>query len=649
MSSPPIETLFERLYLIRKTEEALLRLFSEGKLHGTTHTSLGQEAIAVAAGAHLREGDMVFASHRCHGHFLSYGGPLESLLAEVMGREGGVCEGRGGSQHLVYKRFFSSGVQGGIVGNATGAALGLQHARSGAIAVAFLGDGTLGEGLVYESLNFAALRQLPVLFILEDNGIAQTTPATDAVSGSMLARAEAFGIAASEIESNDVLALLDTLGEAFRHVRERGAPFFQVVHTYRLGPHSKGDDTRDRAEVEHHRAGDPITLLGAQVDSGCAREIEQASDRTVRDAIQTVSARAAARSADFEESEGKSAPVPFAAQGLRYGVALNRALQAILGEEPAAILMGEDLADPYGGAFKVAKGLSTRYPDRVISTPISEAGLVAWGVGAALAGMRPIVEIMFGDFLALAADQILNHAAKYSWVSGGRQRLPLVIRTPMGGGRGYGPTHSQCLEKMFLGVPGLTVVAASPLLDPGELLRRACLAMDSPVLFIEHKLLYPQELYAIESGRCGDFFVRATSGLFPTLRLSLTDSVSCDAALITYGGAVKLALEAATMLLIEEEIALDVIVPSVLGPARAAEIASILGCARHVATLEEGSRAAGWGAEVIAGLAEDPAYSDTRFLRIAAADTPVPAAKQLEAETLPGLDSTLKQLRSFLR
>jgi len=170
-------------------------------------------------------------------------------------------------------------------------------------------------------------------------------------------------------------------------------------------------------------------------------------------------------------------------------------------------LLGEDILDPYGGAFKVTRGLSTAFPERVLTTPISEAAIVGVASGMALRGLRPVAEIMFGDFVTLIADQIVNHAAKFRWMYNDQVRVPLVVRTPMGGRRGYGPTHSQSLEKMFLGVPGLHVVAPNTLGDPGQLLE-AAIADDDPVLFVEHKLLYTRPLLEADKGDLVDYEIQ---------------------------------------------------------------------------------------------------------------------------------------------
>jgi 2-oxoisovalerate dehydrogenase E1 component len=649
LPSPPKagspEALFEMVALVNAFERETLRLFSQGRLRGTTHSCLGQEAIAAAVGACLRPGDIVFAPHRCHGHFLAYGGAPEALFAELMGRTTGVCGGRGGSQHLHLDRFFSSGVQGGIVGNAVGAALAESFNKDGdSVAVVFLGDGTLGQGLVYESLNFAALRRLPVLFVVENNRYAQTTPVQTALSGSLTARAEAFGISAHELESNDVLDLLAVFQERFAETRGDRAPRFQVIHTYRLGPHSKGDDFRDPAEIALWRQRDPVLLARRRVEAagGDACAIVERVGQRIAAAVAQAEAAPMAGGDPVQAAPRQAAlPAPWVTEDMTCVKSLNRGLHQAFAANPAVFLMGEDLLDPYGGAFAVSKGLSTKFPGRVIPSPISEAGLIAWGTGAALLGMRPVVEIMFGDFLALGADQLLNHAAKYGWISGGAATVPLVVRTPMGGGRGYGPTHSQSIESMFCGIPGLTVVAPPPLFDCGELLRRAILLTEGPLLFIENKGLYSKPLGVCRDGRIGSFQARATDGRYPTAHLSLAAFEAPDAVLIAYGGNVPLAMDAAQRMLIEHELVVDCIVPSLLAPVPMADIAAFAGRAPLVATLEEGQKPCGWGAEIVASLAEQNQGTARKYVRVAAAPCPVPAAGGLELQALPTVERVI--------
>lgn len=258
---------YEQMFLIRRLEETLLEMFSAGELVGTTHTCIGQEADAVGVVDHLDpERDVIFSNHRCHGHYVAFSDDVEGLIAEVTGRVTGVCSGRGGSQHLCSGNFYSNGIQGSIVPVATGIALAERERRSGAVTTVFIGDGTLGQGALYESLNMAALWHLPLLVVVENNRYAQTTPRELAVAGSIPDRARAFGIESAEIESTDVAEIHAAAGRAVEHVRDTGAPYFLAIETYRLSPHSKGDDTRDPAEIERYRTRDPLRVLAERVD-----------------------------------------------------------------------------------------------------------------------------------------------------------------------------------------------------------------------------------------------------------------------------------------------------------------------------------------------------------------------------------------------
>ena len=267
--------LYRSLFLIRRFEETVLENFPKGVFMGTTHTCLGQEANAVAVLSQIQTGDIVFSNHRCHGHFLVYGGNLRALFAELMGRASGVCGGRGGSQHLQWRNFYSNGVQGGIVPVATGMALAEKRLGSNAVTVVFLGDGTLGQGVVYESFNLASLWGAPVLFVLENNRIAQTTPAELAIAGDIKARFNAFGIPAYELDSSDVREIYPLAGELLSQVRENSRPTGLILSTHRFGPHSKGDDTRESEEIEKlRRDRDPLKIQAARLTSSDRTRVE---------------------------------------------------------------------------------------------------------------------------------------------------------------------------------------------------------------------------------------------------------------------------------------------------------------------------------------------------------------------------------------
>ncbi len=324
-------------------------------------------------------------------------------------------------------------------------------------------------------------------------------------------------------------------------------------------------------------------------------------------------------------------------------------------------LIGEDLLDPYGGAFKVARGLSTTFPERVISTPISEAGFTGLAAGMALRGLRPVVEIMFGDFVTLIADQVVNHIAKFHWMySGGKPpeeqvRVPLVIRAPMGGRRGYGPTHSQTLEKLLLGVPGLRVLAPCALGDPGQLLRRAILEDDDPVLFVENKLLYLlpvqelddtgefeicRHLPAPEQAESGRALV--TASYAPTYTLAVRGAPPPSLTLAAYGYMAELARQAMLRLAYDHEVFVELVIPTQLAPFQVDEVLASAGRSGRLVTVEEGTYNLGWGAEIVARAAEALGPRLRAVSRVAALDLPVPSSGPLEAVILPSVEQIVE-------
>ncbi len=314
-----------------------------------------------------------------------------------------------------------------------------------------------------------------------------------------------------------------------------------------------------------------------------------------------------------------------------YLSSLQSSLHAMFGEDERVFMLGEDLADPYGGAFKVSKGLSSKYPGRVLSTPISEAGITGTAAGMAIRGLRPIVEIMFGDFLTLCTDQIVNHICKFSGMYSG-VTVPVVIRTPMGGGRGYGATHSQTIEKMFLGIPNLHVVAPSHAHAPGHLLRHAVLNDDSPVLFIENKLLYPLPL-VVDGGKLHLKTVEEIDG-YPTVIASNFSSGRPDVTLIAYGGLSRVILPVMERFA-DEEINLTCIMPSSIRPVPIVTMVEAIHSASKVLVVEEGTAGFNWGSEISALLYERAfAKLAHPVHRLASADCVIPSAAKLEDEVL---------------
>jgi acetoin:2,6-dichlorophenolindophenol oxidoreductase subunit alpha len=279
--------LYRSMYRIRRFEEIVLDEFKRGVFSGTTHTYIGQEADAAGVISNLHEQDVIVTNHRCHGHFLAYGGEMRALFAELMGKATGVCGGRGGSQHLHWRNLYSNGVQGGIVPIAAGMALAEKFKGSNALVVVFIGDGTLGQGVVYESLNMASLWTLPLLIVVENNHIAQTTPTRAVLAGSISERFKAFGLKTSELDSSDVLQIQACAAPVKDEIRSTSQPQALILNTARFSAHSKGDDTRDAKEVEQLRATrDPLKISAARLPTQDLAILHAEVDAEVQAAFQ---------------------------------------------------------------------------------------------------------------------------------------------------------------------------------------------------------------------------------------------------------------------------------------------------------------------------------------------------------------------------
>ena len=638
--------LFAFGHLIRETEKLILELFERGLVSGTTHTCLGQEICQMSVVRALNDpDDHVLSNHRNHGHFLTYSGDFLGLVAEIMGRQGGVCAGYGGSQHLAYRNFHSNGVQAGMTGIGVGIATALKARSSRGIVAIIIGDGTLGEGLLYESMNLASIWNVPVLFVVEHNGIAQTTYTRDTIGGDIVARGKAFGLSTWSLNDRDEDFSVNVEG-VVEQLREHRRPGMLVIDTARLGPHSKGDDLRSVVELGELAAADPLLALSTrlptdqieQIKSTCKAylaEVEKSAmeSRLASFAVAPEHAFRPALHIDFPKADPASATVRSA---------LNDALQKLLEHDENVVLLGEDLHDPYGGAFKVTAGLSEKYRDRVISTPISEAGITGAGIGLAMAGKKPIVEIMFADFLTLCMDQIYNHAVKFPGMFA-ESAVPIVIRTPCGGRRGYGPTHSQSLENIFVSVPGLTVIFGSHRHNIGQLLIDASTRWPNPTLFLEHKLLYAEKLdsqgYAEIAHEDGD----VGAGLFPTLRSGGADP---DITLLSYGGMLPIAEKAARILAENEELAVEIIVPALLAPLPRLGLLKALLHRPRVLVVEEAHHQFGFSAEVLAMLAEN-GYSG-KVARLGSAPVPIASARNMESTQLPDENAIVMAVMDLL-
>ena len=630
------ESLYAYGHLIRLTEQLILDQFSRGLVSGTTHTCLGQEIAAISVVRAMDHSeDAVLSNHRNHGHFLTYSGDFLGLVAEIMGREAGVCGGRGGSQHLAWQHFHSNGVQAGMTGISAGLALARKKSGSGGLVAAMVGDGTLGQGLLYESMNLASVWQVPLLVVVENNGIAQTTYTRETIGGSIEERGAAFGFATWHLTDDDP-EFCRKVADVVTAVRAAGRPGYLVLDTRRMGPHSKGDDLRSAEEMAGIRSRDPLAALGRQLADATRYRIEARNASFIDEIRARAEASPEARYSDVPEHIFDAAvladarvsyPRPVPGQNVRQ--AINAALRHLLATIPEALLLGEDLHDPYGGAFKVTQGLSTDFPGRVISTPISEAGVTGASIGLALAGFKPVTEVMFADFLTLCMDQLYNHAVKFPGMFRD-MAVPLVIRTPSGGRRGYGATHSQSPEHLFASVPGLTVVFGSHRHDAGRLLIDATLRWPYPVLFLEHKLLYAEKQDVADYVELAADADDVAAHLFPTLRRGANDP---DVTLLTYGGMVPVVETAAKQLADAEELAVEVVVPALLAPLPVGTLIGHLKTRKRIVIVEESQHHYGVAAEIAACLLES-GYRG-KVLRIGAPPIPIASARSLERQILP--------------
>lgn len=621
---------------IRRYEEYLLDLFANGLLRGTIHTAIGQELPTAALGSYAHEEDWVFSNHRCHGHYLAHGGDPVGLLRELVGRRDGVTAGLGGSQHIVTPRFMSGGILGALLPAAVGVA---QSVADGAVVIAYTGDGAFGEGATYEALNYLGVRGGAFLLLIETNGIAQSTSVSSTISGGFEEKARAFSLPYQKVSQYSWPRICEDLGEAIEQVRRGREPLLVEVETFRLGPHSKGDDTRTESELSPWREKDPLNRMletGSLGPEDCEeaekwlRQIADAAGLPEPDSLRRSRLRVRRRTWSGLLHEPQL-----------YADLVYRALDSLLSNDDRVVVLGEDVEGPYGGAFGITRDLSTKYPGRVINTPISESLLCGLAHGASLAGKVPVVEIMFGDFLTLCVDQILNQLLKTSLLrrTGG---LPVIIRTPMGGRRGYGPTHSQSLETLLAGHTGLDIVSLNSCVDPGSVYMKA-VELGTPTVVCEHKILYNRP--AAPELPAGYAVSRQEAEGYPVIcLLPAGGESSCTVA--CFGDGFDLAKEAIVRLFVEHEILVDVVCPTKIWPLDVRQIVESVERTGKIVSFEEGSSFYGFGAEVVAACVEQGCKFEA--MRLGNSDL-IPAAVELERQILPGVNDLVSAVVRMVR
>ena len=467
---------------------------------------------------------------------------------------------------------------------------------------------------------------MPQLFICENNLYSQSTPQAAGMAGSIRGRAEAFGIRYFEADTWNPAHLGHIAGQAIRHVRDEGKPAFLTIRTYRLNAHSKSDDDREPEEIAFFRERDPLNRL---LSASAFWRTEQMAIRAEISAHVANSSKAALTASEYVFDQlprhRNSVRIEIRNEKIRMSQALNRAYRKSVAD--GAYMIGEDVLDPYGGAFKVTRGLSTEFPQRVLGTPISEAAITGVGIGLSLMGSPSYVEIMFGDFVTNVFDQLISNASKFFHMYAFQAKAPVRIRTPMGGKRGYGPTHSQSLEKHLVGIDNLAVFALCSLDDPDRALS-AINQLPTPVIIIESKIDYGRFLWQGDP----DHDTAKVGGDLGTLVISPIHRRP-TATVVAYGDTAREIADQLKAIFIETDTVLELIVPVSLHPLDLQPILRSARKTRRVVVVEDGSVAFGFGSEVLARLCEvEPGL---RCNRIGAEPVPVPSVLALEKDLLP--------------
>ncbi|MEQ8402599.1 MAG: pyruvate dehydrogenase (acetyl-transferring) E1 component subunit alpha [Roseitalea porphyridii] len=647
-------SLLESMIRIRRFEDKCAELYTQQKIRGFLHLYDGEEAIATGIIPVLKPEDRIVATYREHGHALVRGVPMTTVMAEMFGKAEGCSGGRGGSMHLfdrATKFYGGNAIVGGGLPLAGGLALADRMQGTSNVTACFFGEGAVAEGEFHETLNLAKLWNLPVLFVCENNGyamgsaLARTEAETD-----IHAKAAAYGIEAEVVDGMDVVAVEAAARRAIARIRETGAPVFLECRTYRFRAHSMFDAQlyRQKEEIEAWRPKGPIvrfqTWLQANhlIDEAEIGQIEQRVDAEIAEAVTFAENGTWEPVADLEThvlGEQPVPPAPVAPSGetvaMTYREAVRQAIMDAMIRDERVFLMGEDVG-AYGGCYAVSKGLMAEFgEDRIRDTPLSESGFTGAGIGAAAAGMRPIVELMTVNFSLLALDQILNTAATMRHMSGGQFGVPLVIRMATGAGKQLAAQHSHSLEGWYAHIPGLKVLAPGTVEDARGMLWTA-LEDPDPVLIFENVMLYNrEEQIGTNAGPVDISSARVRRK---------GDAIS----IITYGGSLHKAMEAADRLA-GEGIEAEVVDLRSLRPLDDATIITSIARTRRALIVDEGWRTGSLAAEISARIMEQGFWHlDAPVGRVCSAEVPIPYPKHLEDAAIPQVPSIVAGAKAVL-
>ncbi len=660
--------LYRQMLRIYDADQAVQRSLSAGELQFQYYPCGGQEAIAAGVGAALRNDDYMATTYRCIHDVVGKGTSLNDVFAELYGRAAGSCKGKGGPMHLSDPSsglMITTGIVGAGLPIANGLALAEQLRNSDKVCVCNFGDGATSIGAFHEALNLAALWKLPVIFVCQNNQYAEYTAISDyTLTKELATRASGYGIPGVRVDGTDPVAVHTMMKIAIARAREGSGPTFIEAICHRLQGHSFGSDEghMNQEKLRDAQAAAPVPEFKKRLlREGFATEVELAEiEIAVRLEVTTAISRArkfpapeaselytdvfadishipdyaisvaTARAAGTFDPTTQRTPLTF-------GQAVNEALAIALETDASVFLLGEDIADPAGGVVKTTAGLSTRFgKDRVRATPIAEQAIVGAAIGAAMAGMKPVAEIMINDFLMVCMDQLGNHAAKLRYMSGGQTSVPLTIRTLTAGFVGsFGAQHSQTLEAWLAHIPGLKIIYPSTPAEAKGLLL-SCIDDPDPCVFFESMRLYftpgpvPEHAYRIPLG---------------TADIKRTGT---DLTIITYGWTVPDALAVAD-LLAKEKIAVEVLDLRSIVPLDVPAMLASVEKTRRALVLHAGVEFAGFGAE-LASILHNKLHGrlSAPVARVGARYTPTPFSQNLESLHFPTIERTLAMARSVL-
>jgi len=643
--------MHRRMLLVRGFEQRVAALYRDGEVPGFVHLSIGQEATAVGACWPLGPVDVITSTHRGHGHCLAKGLDPTGMFAELMGKDRGTNRGRGGSMHIADPKLGIFGANGIVAAGlpiAVGAATAAQLRADGSVAVAFFGDGAAAQGAFHEALNLAAVWKVPVVFFCENNGYAEFSPASTQHAASLEQRAAGYGIPYVAVDGNDVAATAAAMEDVIFSVRTGDGPAVVEAATYRWHGHYEGDPQRYRTpeELREWEARDPLVLHQRRLrDAGVGDDEIKALHESIADELDgaiEVARRLASpvpsSVKDFvlRERPTLAEPPPLRddAPVFRTMDAIRAALEVELTEDDRVFVAGIDVGAG-GNVFGLTRGLAEQFGGRVRDTPISETAIVGLGVGAAMAGMRPVVELMYLDFLGVCFDQLLNQAAKLPFMTGGAAQMGLTVRTQFGAGRSSGSQHSQSLEALLAHIPGLTVVMPSTPADTYGLLR-AAIQDPNPVVFIENRLLYgmkglqPPQDHVVPIGKAA--VVRPGT----------------DVTVVSVSRMVHEAIAAAERVG-DDGVSVEVIDLRTVAPLDMARILESVHKTSRLLIAHEAVVPFGIGAEIAATVARDGFWDlDAPIERIGAAATPPPYSPELERAWLPDRDDIAAAIRRLV-